>query len=77
MLKDGAKFYDVIVVELDSGKDCKLNRRQLLLGKNTYGQDFDLYLQFLRRKYDMIAQKNANCEQAKLYREMLELADQN
>ena len=74
VLKDGAKFYDVIVAELDRVEDCSLSRRQLLLGKNTDSQDFELYLQFLRNKYDTIAQKNVDSEQAKLYKEMLELA---
>ncbi len=73
VVKDGRKFYDVIVARLDSEKDCRLDRRQLLLGKNRSGEDFREYVEFLRRKYDTIAQKNADSPQAKLYQEMLDL----
>ena len=75
IVKDGSKFYDVIVAELDSDKDCALDRRQLLLGKNTHCEDFNEYMQYLRKKYDIIAIQNYNSEQAKLYREMFELAE--
>ena len=34
IVKDGRKFYDIIVAQIDSGKDCELDRGQLLLGKN-------------------------------------------
>ncbi|MDE6472153.1 MAG: class I SAM-dependent methyltransferase [Clostridia bacterium] len=74
IVKDGKKFYDVIVAEIDSGKDCKIDRRQLLLGKNRSGEDFEEYIRYLRRKYDIIAQLSADSSQAKLYKEMLELA---
>lgn len=74
IIKDGAKFYDVIVAEIDSDKDPTLDRRQLLLGKNTRSQDFDEYIKYLQNKYDILAQKNADSEQAKLYSEMLESA---
>ena len=76
IIKDGAKFYDVIVAEIDSGNDPAIDRRQLLLGKNTRSQDFDEYISYLQNKYDRLAQQNADSEQAKLYREMLELAKQ-
>lgn len=74
IIKDGAKFYDVIVAEIDSDKDPTLDRRQLLLGKNTHSRDFDEYIRYLQNKYDILAQKNADSEQAKLYSEMLESA---
>ncbi|MDE6275176.1 MAG: class I SAM-dependent methyltransferase [Clostridia bacterium] len=76
VVKDGAKFYDVIVAEVNSGKDCNLDRRQLLLGKNAKGGDFDEYIQRIKQKYGMLAQKNVDSEQVKLYREMLRLAEQ-
>lgn len=74
VVKDGDKFYDVIVAEIDSGKDCSIDRRQLLLGKNARSNDFVEYLVYLQNKYETLAQKNADGEQAKLYGEMLELA---
>ena len=76
VVKDGAKFYDVIVAEIDSDEDCALERRQLLLGKNMRSKDFEEYLRYLQNKYDMLAQKNADSEQVKLYGEMLKLARQ-
>ncbi|MDE5756536.1 MAG: class I SAM-dependent methyltransferase [Clostridia bacterium] len=76
IVKDGRKFYDVIVAEIDSGKDCSLDRRQLLLGKNAKGGDFDEYLQILRQKYDTLARQSADSDQAKLYREMLDIAEE-
>lgn len=74
VIKDGRKFYDIIVAELDSDKDCALDRRQLLLGKNQRGGDFEEYLEFLRQKRDVIAQKKADSNQVEVYSEMLELA---
>ena len=76
IVKDGRKFYDIIVAEIVDGKDCELDRRQLLLGKNAKGGDFAEYLQFLRRKCDALASQNADSEQAKLYREMLDIAEE-
>lgn len=73
IVKDGKKFYDVIVARLDVKKDCKLERRQLLLGKNQSGKDFEEYLELLRQKQIMLSQKIADSKQAKLYREMLDL----
>lgn len=75
IVKDGRKFYDVIVAQIDSGRDCSLDRRQLLLGKNKSGGDFDEYLQLLRQKYDALMQMSADSEQTKLYKETLELAE--
>ncbi|MDE6372610.1 MAG: class I SAM-dependent methyltransferase [Clostridia bacterium] len=75
VVKDGKKFYDIIVALTDSGKDCALDRRQLLLGKNKKGGDFEEYLQLLRQKYDMLVKMSADSQQAKLYKEMLDLAE--
>ena len=74
VVKDGKKFYDIIVAQIDSGKDCVLDRAQLLLGKNQRGGDFEEYLAFLRQKRDVIAQKKVDSNQVELYSEMLELA---
>lgn len=74
VVKDGKKFYDVIVAKLDSGRDCKIDRRQLLLGKNQKRGDFEDYIRSLKQKYDTIAKQNAESFQAKLYQEMLDLA---
>ncbi|MDE6211311.1 MAG: class I SAM-dependent methyltransferase [Clostridia bacterium] len=76
VVKDGRKFYDIIVAQVNSGKDCALDRRQLLLGKNEKGGDFDEYLQLLRQKYEALAQMSADSEQARLYKEMLDLAEE-
>lgn len=74
VIKDGRKFYDMIVAEVNSGKNCALDRRQLLLGKNKSGSDFEEYLQFIRRKQSSIANSRADSKQAKLYSEMLDFA---
>lgn len=76
IVKDGRKFYDIIVAQIDSGKDCELDRGQLLLGKNKFGGDFDEYLRLLRQKYDALMQMSADSEKAKLYKEMLDLAEE-
>ncbi|MDE6474698.1 MAG: class I SAM-dependent methyltransferase [Clostridia bacterium] len=76
IVKDGRKFYDIIVAQVDSGKDCALDRRQLLLGKNQIGGDFDEYLRLLRQKYDALVQMSADSEQTKLYKEMLDMAEE-
>ncbi|MDE6361815.1 MAG: class I SAM-dependent methyltransferase, partial [Clostridia bacterium] len=76
IVKDGRKFYDIIVAEVDCGKSCRLDRRQLLLGKNNIGGDFDEYLQLLRQKYDSLLQMSADSEQTNLYKEMLDMAEE-
>ncbi len=76
IVKDGRKFYDIIVAQIDSGKDCEIDRGQLLLGKNKIGGDFDEYLRLLRQKYDALMQMSADSEKAKLYKEMLDLAEE-
>ena len=76
IVKDGRKFYDIIVAQIDSGKDCEIDRGQLLLGKNKSGGDFDEYLRLLRQKYDALMQMSADSEKAKLYKEMLDLAEE-
>ncbi|MDE7191092.1 MAG: class I SAM-dependent methyltransferase [Clostridia bacterium] len=76
IVKDGRKFYDIMVAQVNSGKDCALDRRQLLLGKNQIGGDFDEYLRLLRQKYDALMQMSADSEQAKLYKEMLDMAEE-
>ena len=76
IVKDGKKFYDIIVAEIDTDKDCSLDRRQLLLGKNQRSADFEEYLQSIKQKYDALAEKAEDTEQAKIYREMLSLAQE-
>lgn len=74
-VEECGKFYDIIVAEPADGRDCSLCRKELLLGKNAVGEDFDNYIEFMRKKSDDLASRGANSEQAKLYREIVEIAD--
>ena len=73
-VEEAGKFYVVMTAEVDSGRDCALDRDRLLLGGKEQGEDFWKYISLIEQKYCELSKKNAECKQCKLYEEMLMLA---
>lgn len=73
IVEEGGKFYVIMTADVDSKKDCTLDRYRLLLGDRGQGEDFFKYITLIEQKYGELSKKSKECVQCKLYEEMLAL----
>lgn len=74
IVEESGKFYVVITAELANGRECSLDRAQLLLGGIEQTDDFKKYIAHIRQKYELLSKQSPSCQQCKLYEETLALA---
>ncbi len=74
IVEESGKFYVVVKAEVANGRDCSLDRAQILLGGEEQTDDFKKYMAHIQQKYDTLSRQSPSCRQCKLYEEMLALA---